>query len=148
MCKIAIISDTHDILKNEVLTILKKCDLILHAGDFCKEEIYNQLKEIAPIYAVKGNNDGSWANVIPKQLFFQIEEVRFFMTHDKKDIPQKMTDIDIIVFGHSHQYFYENKENYLILNPGGCGRKRFNLALTMVLMDIKGHHYQIRKIEL
>lgn len=148
MKKVAILSDTHNILKEEVLNYLVGCDYIIHAGDFCKKEIYDQLNKIAPLYAVKGNNDGVWAANLPEHLFFQIEEVHFYMTHRQVDILSDIQNIDIIVFGHSHQYFYENKDDYLMLNPGGCGRKRFHLPLTMVLMEIEGHHYRIKKIEL
>lgn len=148
MKKVGIISDTHNILKKEVLNYLIDCDYIIHAGDFCKKEIYDQLKKIAPVFAVKGNNDDIWANQLPKHLFFQIEKVRFYMTHRKVDILPDIQNIDIVIFGHSHQYYYDHSDSYVMLNPGGCGKKRFRLSLSMILMEIDEYDFQIMKVEL
>lgn len=148
MKKVGIISDTHNILKEDVFKHLQDCDYIIHAGDFCQKEIYKLLNDITTLYAVKGNNDGSWADDLPEHLFFQIEDVRFYMTHRQIDILSDRQDIDVIVFGHSHQYFYKYQDHCLLLNPGGCGRKRFHLPLTMVIMEIEGSHYCIKKIDL
>ena len=63
--KIGIISDTHGLLRPEVLKILKTCDCILHAGDVDRPEILDQLRPLGSLYAVRGNNDGDWARGIP-----------------------------------------------------------------------------------
>lgn len=82
--KIGIISDTHGLLRPEVLEILKTCDCILHAGDVDRPEILDQLRPLGNLYAVRGNNDGDWARGMGTTLRFKIENISFFMTHNKK----------------------------------------------------------------
>ena len=82
--KIGIISDTHGLLRPEVLEILKTCDCILHAGDVDRPELLDRLRCLGSIYVVRGNNDRDWAEGIAKTLRFTIEGVKFFMTHNKK----------------------------------------------------------------
>ncbi|WP_054743704.1 metallophosphoesterase family protein [Cellulosilyticum ruminicola] len=87
--RLGIISDTHNILREEVAEYLKTCDLILHAGDLCKLEILNQLKGIGTVYAVRGNNDkGEWAMKIPKQMIIELKGYKIGMAHEKKDLTQ------------------------------------------------------------
>ena len=83
MKKIGIISDTHGLLRPEILEILKDCDCIIHAGDVNKPEILDTLRMMGSIYVVRGNNDKDWAEGIAKTLHFTIEGVKFFMTHNK-----------------------------------------------------------------
>ena len=78
--KIGIISDTHGLLRPEVLEILKTCDCILHAGDVDRPEILDQLRPLGNLYAVRGNNDGDWARGMATALRFKIENISFFMT--------------------------------------------------------------------
>jgi putative phosphoesterase len=77
----AVISDTHNLLRPTVLEQLAGCDYILHGGDICRQEIVDRLRETAPLYVVRGNNDRDWAEQIPYTLDFTLEGVRFFMTH-------------------------------------------------------------------
>ena len=83
--KVGIISDTHGLLRPEVIGILKDCDCILHAGDVDRPEILDQLRYLGNLYAVRGNNDGDWARNLSVTLRFKIEGIEFFMTHNKKD---------------------------------------------------------------
>lgn len=82
--KIGIISDTHGLMRPQVLEILKTCDYILHGGDINKEEILDMIRPLASIYVVRGNNDKEWAEGLSKSLRFRIEGVEFFMVHNKK----------------------------------------------------------------
>ena len=86
--KIGIISDTHGLLRPEVLSALNGCEAILHAGDVCRQEILDELEKIAPVYVVRGNNDKEWAENIPVLLDFEIAGLRVFMTHKKTDLPR------------------------------------------------------------
>lgn len=79
MKTIAILSDTHGMLRPEVIEKLHGCDLILHGGDINKQEVLDRLQEIAPVYVVRGNNDKEWAENIPETLRFQVEGLRFFI---------------------------------------------------------------------
>ena len=139
MKKIAIISDTHDVLRNEVIKELNTCDLIFHAGDFVKEEIYQQLQKIAPIIAVKGNNDKF---DLPEELNCEIAGHKFYLTHQKKDVQ----NVDFYIFGHSHRYLEQKIDNTHYLNPGSCGRRRFSLPLTYMILYIdKNNYYVVRR---
>ncbi len=146
--KVGIISDTHGLLREEVKEILEGCDYILHGGDINRQEIIDQLEEIAPLYVVRGNNDKEWAEHIPNELRFEIGTVGFYMIHDKKFIPKTLEDVDIIIFGHSHKYYEERKDGILWLNPGSCGKRRFDLPISMGVMTIEEGAWEIEKIEL
>lgn len=147
--RVGIISDTHGLLREEVIDYLKTCDYIVHAGDIDKEDVLNKLEDIAPVYVVRGNNDkNEWLNKLPKDLYFKIGNIRFYMVHDKKDIPANLKPVDIIIFGHSHKYFCEKIEDILLLNPGSCGKRRFKLSINFVIMTIKNNIYDIEKIDI
>ena len=90
--RIAVLSDTHGLLRPEVLTTIDGCDAIIHGGDINKPEIIERLKEIAPLFVVRGNNDKAWVEHIPATLTVQIEECRFFLVHNKKEMPKTRSD--------------------------------------------------------
>ena len=102
--KIGIISDTHNLLRPEVIQNLRGCDYILHGGDISSQEILEQLEQIAPVKAVRGNNDKEWAEHLPLFQDFELGGIRIYMTHKKKDLPQDLTPYDLVICGHTHQY--------------------------------------------
>ena len=59
--KVGILSDTHDLLRPEVIDALQGCDYILHAGDISSQRILDRLEQIAPVKVVRGNTDKEWA---------------------------------------------------------------------------------------
>lgn len=146
--KIGIISDTHGLLRPEVIEILKYCDCILHAGDVDRPEILDQLRYLGNLYAVRGNNDGDWARNLSLTLKFKIEGIEFFMTHNKKDVAWELGNAQIVIFGHSHHYFEDQIDGRLWLNPGSCGRSRFGGEVTMAVMTIDDGKYSVKKINL
>ena len=103
--RIGIISDTHGLLRPEVISILKTCDCILHAGDVDRPEILDQLRYLGSLYVVRGNNDRDWAEKLSVTLRFKIEGTEFFMTHNKKDVAWDLGTAQVVIFGHSHHYF-------------------------------------------
>lgn len=144
--KIGIISDTHGLLRPEVMEILKTCDCIFHGGDINKPEILDQLRPLASIYAVRGNNDREWAEGLARTLRFSIEGVEFFMTHNKKDVVWNLENVQVVIFGHTHKYLEQKIDGRLWLNPGSCGRRRFDQEITMAVMTVEDGKYQIEKI--
>ena len=122
--KAGIISDTHDLLRTEVIEVLRDCDMILHGGDISSPGILKKLEELAPVKAVRGNNDKEWAEGMPLSLDFEMGGLRVFMTHKKKDIPKDVSAYDLVVYGHSHQYAEawvdspDSGKRTLLLNPG------------------------------
>lgn len=146
--RIAILSDTHDVLKPEVIKKIKGCDAILHAGDVCSEEIMDQLRALGSVYVVRGNNDFGWASKLSKSLSFQIEGLRFFMVHDKRSIPHGLKDVDILIYGHTHRYAEEWVGDQLWFNPGSAGWPRYNNECSLAIMTINGREFSIEKIVL
>lgn len=146
---IAILSDTHGLLRPEVLERIRGCSAILHCGDFDTPEVLAQLEAVAPVYGVRGNNDfGRWAAVLPEARRLELFGVRFFMVHDSYDVPARLTDTDIVLFGHSHKWHREMRSGTLWLNPGSCGHRRFRLPLTFALMETEGGQYHIERVNL
>lgn len=149
MHRIGIISDTHGMLRREVLKSLDGCDAIIHGGDINQQKILDKLKETAPVYAVRGNNDKEWADELALSLSFELYGVHFLVVHNKKNIPQDLTGIDIVVYGHSHKYEERYTDGRLWLNPGSCGPRRFTLPITMSLLEIgDDSSFRVKKIEI
>ncbi|MBM6927122.1 metallophosphoesterase family protein [Pseudoflavonifractor phocaeensis] len=144
--KLAILSDTHGLLRPEVAEHLKIADIILHGGDINKQAIVDQLRQYAPLYVVRGNNDKEWAEAIPHHLTVTLEGVTFYLVHNKKDLPADLTGVDVVVFGHSHKYGQEEKDGILWLNPGSCGPRRFHQEITMMLAELTGGNISVEKI--
>lgn len=144
--KIGIISDTHGLLRPQVLEVLKTCDCIFHGGDINKPEILDVLRPLASIYAVRGNNDKEWAEGLAKKLQFTIEGVNFFMVHNKKDVAWNLGEVQVVIFGHTHKYFEKIIDGRLWLNPGSCGKRRFDQEITMAVMTVEDGCYQVEKI--
>lgn len=151
--KIGIISDTHDLLRPEVINALQGCGCILHGGDISSQKVLDQLEEIAPVKAVRGNNDKEWAEHLPVFLDFELAGLRIYMTHKKKDLPGDLTPYDLVIYGHSHQYAsawqdYAGKHRTLLLNPGSCGPRRFIQPITMAILRIDPDGWVIRQINI
>ena len=151
--KIAILSDTHDLLRQEVVEHLRGAEYILHSGDISRQEILDRLESIAPVKAVRGNNDKEWAGHLPEFLDFELAGLHFYMTHKKKDLPRDLSPFDIVVIGHSHQYSDTWKDHpdgrrTLILNPGSCGPRRFYQAITMAVLTVDEDGWTAKRIEI
>lgn len=146
MKRIVILSDTHGLLRPEVLSFLAQADVIIHGGDINTQDIVNTLQDFAPSHIVRGNNDKEWAENLPQSLTFAIEGIRFFLIHNKRDIPEDLTDVDVVVYGHSHKYACEDRSGVLWLNPGSCGRRRFNQEITLAVMTAENGRFQVEKV--
>lgn len=144
--KLAILSDTHGLLRPRVLDSLKTADAILHGGDINKPAIVEQLRQYAPLYLVRGNNDKEWAADLPHDLTVTLGGVRFLLVHNKKEVPPDLSGIDVVVFGHSHKYLQEEKDGILWLNPGSCGPRRFHQEITMMMADVADGRITVEKI--
>lgn len=148
MMRIGVISDTHGLLRNEVLEILRGCDCILHGGDANNRGVLDTLEQIAPVYVVRGNNDKAWAEQLPHDLTVQMEGWKIFMVHNRKEMENLPEDADIVIFGHSHKYFEQVIDGRLWLNPGSCGKRRFGQEISLAVLTVDGTEYQVQKIVL
>lgn len=141
-----ILSDTHGLLRPAVLELLKSADAILHAGDINSQAVVDKLASFAPLYVVRGNNDKEWAEAIPHELTVTLDGVRFYMVHNKKDVPADLSGANVVVFGHSHKYSEEQRGDVLWLNPGSCGPRRFHQEITLVRAELSGGSIRVEKI--
>lgn len=146
MKKVAVLSDTHGLLRPEVMERIYDCDVIIHGGDINKQEIITELEKIAPVYVVRGNNDKEWAEHLPNSLEFMIEDVRIFLVHNKKDIPKNLENVDMIIFGHSHKYLEKVEGNVFYLNPGSCGKRRFDQEISFAVMYVNNKDVKVEKV--
>ena len=144
--RIAILSDTHGLLRPEVVEHLKTADAILHGGDINQQAIVDELRQYAPLYIVRGNNDKEWAVDIPHDLTVTLGGVIFCMVHNKKEVPADLSGVDVVVFGHSHKYVQEERDGRLWLNPGSCGPRRFHQEITMMMAELEDGKIQVEKV--
>lgn len=149
--KILVISDTHGLLRPEVAEHIKDSDAVIHGGDIDNEETLNGVKSHlqsgALLFVVRGNNDRSWASELPSSLNFELCGLKFFVVHNRKDVPEDV-NADIIIFGHTHRFFEERSGGVLRLNPGSCGKRRFGLPLTMAYITAGEDGYSVTKLEI
>lgn len=148
--KIGVISDSHGLIRDQVRTVLKTCEVILHVGDINHLKILEELKKIAPVYVVRGNNDKEWANHLPETLSLELYGLKIFMIHNKGNLREELEDRDLIVYGHSHRYDERHKGDCIWLNPGSCGPRRFGFPITMAVIEVEegGRICQIARIEI
>jgi putative phosphoesterase len=150
MIRIGLISDTHGLLRPEAMDVLRGSDFIVHAGDI-GEGILEPLSTLAPVTAVRGNNDRSaWAERIGETEWLRFGEVTLHVLHDLGDlaIDPKAAGVDVVVTGHSHRPKIERRSGVLYVNPGSAGPVRFNLPISVALMQIAGKEVTVRIVEL
>ena len=138
---IGVISDTHGLLRREALDALKGVDLILHAGDIGNSQVLEALQGIAPVIAVRGNNDiGGWAAELPYWEAVEVGVVSVYMLHDVKEIDLNPADagFQVVVSGHSHKPSVEEREGVLYVNPGSAGPRRFSLPVSVARLRVSG----------
>ena len=144
----AVISDTHDLLREEVLEKLNGCDAILHGGDISSPEILETLRKIAPVYAVRGNADETWGADLPSVLDTELYGLKICIAHKKKDLPADLTGFDLVITGHTHKYEEKRKGHTLFLNPGSCGPRKPGQPVTMAVLIISGRDIISERIDL
>ena len=144
--KLILLSDTHGLLRPEVMEYLQTVDAILHGGDINRQSLVDELRQYAPLYVVRGNNDKDWAEAIPHDLTVTLGGVTFFMVHNKKEVPADLPGVDVVVFGHSHKYMQQEQDGVLWLNPGSCGPRRFHQEITMILAEVADSRITVDKI--
>jgi len=145
-----IISDTHGLLRPEALKALQGVDRILHGGDVGNAEVLEALREIAPVVAVRGNNDnGSWADDLPQWEVAELEGVFVYMIHNLQEMDISPSgSFQVVVSGHSHKPSVEERRGVLYVNPGSAGPRRFSLPISIALLRVTGDQASAEIVEL
>jgi uncharacterized protein len=151
MQRIGVISDTHGLLRPEALSFLQGSDAIVHAGDVGNAAVLEALAGIAPLTAVRGNNDtGRWADALPPTALLRVGEVRLHVLHDLSalDIDPRAAGMRVVIAGHSHRPRIEERDGVLYLNPGSAGPRRFRLPVSVAELLVDGASITPRLVEL
>ena len=136
---IGLISDTHGLLRDEAVDGLRGSELIIHAGDVGNPEILTELRQVAPVIAVKGNIDrGPWTSELPRTAALQAGAASIYVLHslEELDLDPKVAGLDIVVSGHSHVPKHSERSGVLYINPGSAGPRRFTLPVTVARLDL------------
>ena len=136
-CRVGVVSDTHGLLRPQALAALAGSDAIVHAGDVGDPAILDALARIAPVTAVRGNNDrGAWAEALPEIARLAIGAARILVVHDLATLAQR-GDANVVVSGHSHRPRCERRDGVLYVNPGSAGPRRFSLPVCVGLLEAR-----------
>ncbi len=149
--QVGVISDTHGLLRPQAIAALEGSELILHAGDIGEPEVLEGLRAIAPVVAVRGNNDlGDWAQEIPERQTLTLEDVGVHILHivQELDFVPQVKGIRVVICGHSHKPSIQERGDTLFLNPGSAGPRRFKLPISVARMQIEGESVQAEIVEL
>lgn len=134
--RIGLISDTHRLLRPEAVDFLRGSELIVHAGDLVTPDALDALRALAPVVAVRGNNDrGEWATALQETERVTVAGACILVIHDLADLRPLEIDpvregVRVVVCGHSHKAGVENRDGVLYVNPGSAGPRRFSLPVT------------------
>ena len=145
------ISDTHGLLRPEALAALADSDLLIHAGDIGKPEVVAALKKIAPLVAIKGNNDtDSWARHLPETKKITLGALKLYVIHNVKELSFDPAGrgFRVVISGHSHKPVIQTKDNVLFVNPGSAGPRRFKLPICVGKLLVQGETVDAEIIEL
>ncbi len=151
MTRVGLISDTHGLLRPEALTALTGVDHIVHAGDIGSADILEQLRKIAPVTAVRGNNDkGAWARGIAENEVLAIEGSLLYVLHDlhELDLDPAAAGFTAVITGHSHKPVISERDGVLFVNPGSAGPRRFKLPISVGFLELRRRKWQARIHEL
>jgi putative phosphoesterase len=150
--KIGLISDTHGLLREEVLTALRGSELIVHAGDVGDRDILPRLRELAPVVAVRGNVDTEeWARrELPETAIAEAGDTSIYVLHDVHalDLDPVAAGFQIVVSGHSHKFVQSEKNGVIYINPGSAGPRRFTLPITVARLDLSVKPWKAEFVDL
>jgi len=138
-CSIGIISDTHGLVRPEAISALHGSSAIIHAGDIGDEAVLRALEEIAPVYAVRGNNDvAEWARSIPDSILLTLNNLPMLVLHDLHDLDRRFgaPSVRTVITGHSHRPLIEKRGGVLYINPGSAGPRRFSLPISVAILHV------------
>lgn len=137
--KVGVISDTHGLVRPQALAALAGSELIVHAGDVGSPEVLAALGAIAPLMAIRGNNDaGAWARGLPGTRVVEVGGARLFVLHAIGDLRHDPArgGYAAVIAGHSHRPSIERRDGVLFVNPGSAGPRRFKLPIAIARLTV------------
>jgi putative phosphoesterase len=137
---LGVISDTHGLVRPQALVALAGVERIVHAGDIGSPAVLEALGRIAPVTAVRGNNDReAWAADIPESEVLEVGGVSLYVLHDlhELDLDPRAAGFAAVIAGHSHQPRQEERDGVLFFNPGSAGPRRFRLPISLGRLTIE-----------
>jgi putative phosphoesterase len=151
MLRIGVISDTHGLLRPQALQALAGAEHLIHAGDIGSPKVLEQLRELAPVTAVRGNNDvEAWADGLPGAVTFELAGARLHLLHNLAElaVAPASAGIRAVITGHSHRPAIRKSEGVLYLNPGSAGPRRFTLPVSVAWLEIDNGTLEAQLVEL
>jgi putative phosphoesterase len=149
--RLGVISDTHGLLRPQAVEFLRGCDALLHAGDVGSSQVLDVLRSLAPVTAVRGNNDTDpWAHDLADAVTIELLGVRIHLLHDVKKLAVDpiAQSLKVVVSGHSHCPAMERRAGVLYFNPGSAGPRRFKLPVAVGILEISGGKVDGRIVEI
>jgi uncharacterized protein len=148
---VGLISDTHGLMRPEALDALRDSDLIIHCGDIGQPAVLEKLQSVAPVHAVRGNNDrGGWAVSLPTSDIVEVGEQVLYVLHNLSDLSIDLANSHVaaIISGHSHKPGIQRRGKILFVNPGSAGPRRFALPVTVATLVVRSDHCEAKIVEL
>jgi uncharacterized protein len=146
---IGVISDTHGLVRPEAKAALRGCDAIVHAGDIGKPGVLDELAELGPLTAIRGNVD-RWATALPDTAVLTFGGKRFYVIHNVKDLDldPRSAGFAGVISGHSHVPKSEMRDGVLYLNPGSAGPRRFKLPVSVAKIRVSTNRLEAQLLTL
>jgi putative phosphoesterase len=138
---VGVLADTHGLIRPEILDALSGASLLIHAGDVGSPDVLEALGRIAPVTAVRGNNDrGAWGESLPRSQVVEVESVRIYVVHDlsELELDPSAEGLRVVVTGHAHKPSIDVRDGVLYLNPGSAGPRRFDYPVTVARLQVDG----------
>jgi len=138
--RVGVVSDTHGLLRPEVLPALAGVERILHLGDVGDPAILKSLAAIAPVTAIRGNVDRHGpCSRLPETDVLLLENHYIYMLHDVQTLhlDPAAAKFAAVLYGHSHKPHITHRKGVLYFNPGSCGPRRFELPVTIGLLTLE-----------
>ena len=138
-------------MREEALAALRVSELIIHAGDIGTPGVLERLREIAPVRAVRGNNDrAEWARDLPETDVVEVGPHHVYLLHDlaELDIDPAAAGFAAVIAGHSHKPAASSRDGVLYLNPGSAGPRRFKLPIAVARLRVTAHGLEHEIVEL
>jgi putative phosphoesterase len=148
---VGLISDTHGLIRPEALDALRKSDLIVHCGDIGDPAVLVALRELAPVRAIRGNNDkGAWASSLPTCDVVEVGTHVIYVLHNlsELDLDPVAAGFTAVVSGHSHKPVIKKRGKILFVNPGSAGPRRFTLPVTVARLALRSGRCEANIVQL